>query len=163
MASSTPNRLSSKLHTFVAFARNIAKLSTCKRKQVGAIVFPLDFTQVIAIGYNGPARGLANNQCTNEEGECGCAHAEANAAIKMSPGERGIMFCTTAPCWRCANTIINSNRIIGFIFDERYRNERGLRLLVDAGLLCMKLDEWDNDNIQEWWKACSERGRTPSS
>lgn len=124
-----------KVNRFVEFGRSIAALSTCRRLQVGAIVFPPDCTGVWSIGYNGPAAGLDNDSCTCEEGDCGCIHAESNAVLKLLPqGDPCMLFCTQAPCWRCAGMIINCGRIFCVIYDELYRDDRGTGMLVDAGI-----------------------------
>ncbi|MCK5800982.1 MAG: hypothetical protein KAI47_27530, partial [Deltaproteobacteria bacterium] len=61
---------------FGQFARLVATRSTCKRLNVGSVVTNGDFTRVLAIGYNGNARGLPNTCDRDEEGNCGCIHSE---------------------------------------------------------------------------------------
>ena len=94
---------------YMRMAEELAKRSTCARNQVGSVIATGDLTQVLGIGYNGNARGLANHCDGSEPGRCGCLHSEANALIKagaQTPGK--VMFVTVSPCVMCAMMIINS-------------------------------------------------------
>lgn len=124
-----------KLRTFVKMGSELATLSVCRRKQVAAIVFPTDCSRVYAIGYNGPPRGILNNACTNEEGNCGCVHAEANAIAKFNSetAKPSILYTSCRPCVNCAGLILNCDKIIGIIWGEAYREPRGIDLLVASG------------------------------
>lgn len=133
-----------KLGTFRAFAYDLASLSTCKRNCVGAIVFPGDFSAVLAIGYNGPAKNRPNDSCTGERRNCGCAHAEANAVAKLpwsTQAERFVMFCTRTPCVFCANNIINCGRIWEYVYDAEVDHpvREGLALLREVGIQVTEL------------------------
>jgi len=44
---------------YMRMAEELAKRSTCARLQVGTVITTPDLTQVLGIGYNGNARGLA--------------------------------------------------------------------------------------------------------
>jgi len=134
-------RYQRKLKKFINFATELASLSTCQRYTVGCIVFPEDFSIVAAIGYNGPAKGIHNNSCEGKPGECGCAHAEANAIAKLKEKGPFTMFCTRQPCVACANAIINSGAIDKFIYGQQYRDPKGTRLLMKAGIEVIGLDE----------------------
>lgn len=127
-------RYAKKLGVMFEFARSLATLSTCRRNHCGAIVFTPECDRVLAIGYNGPCRGLPNGGCTDVEGHCGCAHAEVNAMVKLAEREPCLMFSTTAPCLTCAQAILNSGQVIGYFFDRLYRDAAGLELLHVAGL-----------------------------
>jgi deoxycytidylate deaminase len=119
-----------KLETFFGFAESISHLSTCKRLQCGAIVFPIDCTHVLSIGYNGPPAALPNDSCTNEQGQCGCIHAEINAIAKLGAVNKPcIMYCTTAACEGCARLILNCSSIVAFAWRRPYRTVHGLELL----------------------------------
>lgn len=56
---------------YMRFALDLARRSTCKRAQVGAVITTADFQQVLAIGYNGNARNAPNTCDTDEPGACG--------------------------------------------------------------------------------------------
>jgi deoxycytidylate deaminase len=120
-----------KLTAFVTFARELSNLTTCKRGSCGAIVFPPNFSEVAAIGYNSPPSGSPNESCTGEEGTCGCVHAEANAVIKLKDRTREwLMFSTTFPCQTCAGLIVNCKVIRAVIWERPYRNEDGATVLA---------------------------------
>lgn len=139
-----------KLMCFVDFARSVADLSTCKRKQTGAVIFPCDCTEVYAIGYNGPMRGLPNNSCKNVKGYCGCAHAEGNAIAKLKGSKPSIIVCTLSPCVYCANMIANAGTIVGCICCEAYRDYEGISLLMGV-MKCLSVKGLnDYDQVREW-------------
>jgi deoxycytidylate deaminase len=123
-----------KLSAFWRFANELAPLSCCKRAQVGCIVVPLDLTEVLSIGYNGPAAGLPNDGCREVEGGCGCVHAESNAVAKLHAGGRHLMLTTTLQCEHCAGMVVNSRRIGWIVYGNEYRDPRGAELLRAAGV-----------------------------
>lgn len=118
--------------TFCTLANNLAAMSTCKRRQCGAIIIAPDFSEVLAIGYNGPSRGRKNDACRDEPKHCGCIHAEANAIAKLRRDVRDmVMICTTAPCEHCAGLIVNSRAIRFVLWHRPYTDGLGL-LALDA-------------------------------
>lgn len=123
------SRYVEKLLTFCEFSKELAQLSTCKRAKVGALVIPFDCSAVLAIGYNGVPRGAPNDSCTGTEGECGCAHAEANAMVKLADRRPAILICTHSPCLTCATLALNAGTIELGIFGAKYRDARGRELL----------------------------------
>lgn len=126
-------RLELKRLIFANFARELAKLSTCKRLQVGCLI--TDLREVHAIGYNGPPAGCSHDRCTAQQGGCGCVHAEANAIAKLSSREPDLwLHCTTAPCVLCAGLIINRGNIRNVTYDKMYRDDAGILLLREAGI-----------------------------
>ena len=119
---------------FGQFARLVATRSTCKRLNVGSVVTNGDFTRVLAIGYNGNARGLPNTCDRDEEGNCGCIHSEINALLKLDYTEpEKIMFITDSPCVACSKAIINAG-IQHVYYLREYRVSTGLGLLRGAGI-----------------------------
>ena len=134
-------RFEQKRLVFAQFATDLAGLSSCKRAQVGAVVFPRDFSEILAIGYNGPPAGLSNDRCNGLPGRCGCIHAEANAIAKLSTRDRDlVMLCTTSPCIQCAGLIINCGRIAVVDFITEYRDVYGLTTLRDAGIVIAQVE-----------------------
>ncbi|MBF0359747.1 MAG: hypothetical protein HQK49_01995 [Oligoflexia bacterium] len=121
---------------YMQLAFNLAKRSTCKRLNVGAVVVSDDYSRVYGIGYNGNAKGMANTCDSDEPGNCGCLHAEDNALLKTNGGAEvpKIMFITHAPCVYCAKRIINKGGIKRVFYAETYRSERGLEILNGAGI-----------------------------
>ena len=119
---------------FGQFARLVATRSTCKRLNVGSVVTNGDFTRVLAIGYNGNARGLPNTCDRDEAGNCGCIHSEINALLKLDYTEpEKIMFITDSPCVACSKAIINAG-IQHVYYLREYRVSTGLGLLRGAGI-----------------------------
>ena len=128
------NRKLQKWTMFMDFAHQIQTLSTCKRHATGVIIFPSDCSQILSVGFNGPARGLPNDSCTGEMGQCGCSHAEINALLKLGTlQEQAVLYSTVSPCVNCASAIINSQKIKLVVFDKLSRHEhRPLRMLEIA-------------------------------
>jgi dCMP deaminase len=127
---------------YMRMAEELAKRSTCARNQVGSVIATGDLTQVIGIGYNGNARGLANHCDSSEPGRCGCLHSEANALIKagaQTPGKA--MFVTVSPCVMCAKMIINSN-VARVCYRLAYRDLSGVEVLRQGGVEAVRYDRW---------------------
>lgn len=133
-------REAEKLATFVGFARDLAELSTCSRLRVGCVIVTPEMSEVLAVGYNGPPAGLPNDSCRGSVGSCGCAHAEANALVKLSSPRRDLaMLLTASPCERCAGMIANCGRVRAVIYGDEYRDQTGVRVLGAAGVAALKL------------------------
>lgn len=135
---------------FMKFAEEAAKLSSCSRLQVGAVI--VKNNRVISIGYNGTPSGW-DNCCevalletpnkpllddrgvpvlkTKEE----VIHAEANAIIKLArDGESGMgstLFITHAPCIQCAKLIYGAG-IEKVYYKSMYRDNNGIEFLFDC-------------------------------
>ncbi len=129
----TPRPLLSEI--YMRFAVDLAQRSTCDRTKVGAVITTDDFTQVLAIGYNGNARGMPNECDTDEPGACGCVHAESNAIAKCGggPNRSKVLFVTLSPCVLCAKLVVNS----GFrrvYYHTQYRSLDGLEVLDKCGV-----------------------------
>jgi dCMP deaminase len=122
---------------FLRMAETVALRSTCSRKQVGCVVTDVNKTTVLAMGYNGAARRLANRcERPEEKGNCGCVHAEANALVKAPYGSTPlVLYCTDSPCQHCAKLIINS-AVVEVRYRRSFRDEAGLYLLRLADILC---------------------------
>jgi deoxycytidylate deaminase len=134
--STRTDRETMKLETFVSFAVALSMLSTCRRRSVGCVIVPRDFTRVYSIGYNGPPRGSANDSCTGEQLRCGCVHAEANAISKLqTEREDLLLITTTSPCPSCAGLIINSGRVDRVVYIELYTDGQAcLDLMAECGV-----------------------------
>jgi len=150
------NRYLRKLTTFIQMGKLLTPLSTCKRLQVSAIIFPCDCSSVYSIGYNGPPKGLPNDSCTEQEGRCGCVHAEANAIAKFNNdiAKPSLMFITTAPCLSCAGLILNCDKIKGVIYEEDYRVQEGWFLLQRAKMHVSEIKNLEHlEKMLEYWKS----------
>lgn len=158
MSTSEVARFAVKLAKFMNFADSLAELSTCKRLIVGAVIFPPDCSRVLSIGYNGPRRGVPNESCSNSEGDCGCAHAEVNALLKLDVHSvwPAFLYTTLSPCAACANAIVNSGAIVAVIYDKTYRSTAGLQMLMASNVLTVERRrlEVSVDSLLKWRAAC---------
>ena len=118
-----------------SFATTISKRSIDPCFKVGAVVVTEDNTQVLSVGYNGDQAGGSNEVESLEPGQSGCIHAEINALIKLDYNnpKKKKMYVTLSPCKMCAKAIVNAN-INEVVYLEKYRDESGLLLLVNAGI-----------------------------
>lgn len=116
---------------FLNIAAEVAKRSTCLRRQYGAVI--VKDGVIISTGYNGAARGESNccdeGVCWREannipHGEryemCRAVHAEMNAIISADGGrmigstlylagfENGERIIEPVPCLMCARAIKNA-------------------------------------------------------
>jgi len=90
---------------YMRMAEELAKRSTCVRLQVGTVVTDQRLENVLAIGYNGNARGLPNKCDSAVPGNCGCIHSEMNALVKAPGNVRDkVVFVSASPCVMCANS-----------------------------------------------------------
>lgn len=141
LADPVPYRVDDRISSEEAMMRCaevLAQRSTCVRNQVGVIVTDHRMLQVLGMGYNGNAAGLAN-VCDQLEPPCGCVHAEMNALIK-APGivTDKFLFTTVAPCGPCAKAIINAG-VTAVYFRKAYRTTTGLAFLLKAGIQVIQL------------------------
>lgn len=105
---------------FLNIARETARRSNCIRRQHGAVI--VNRRRIRSTGYNGPPSGHAHcdeGACPRAQSEaasgwghdnCIAIHAEANAILYSSPGERdgSTIYITGVPCFGCAKLIANS-------------------------------------------------------
>jgi deoxycytidylate deaminase len=147
-------RYRAKLSVFFTLAGELGTLSTCKRDGVGCVIIPTDFSRVHSIGYNGPPAGQDNDSCRNEQGNCGCIHAEANAVIKLGNVSDAMIITTRAPCEACAGLIINSRKISHLVWCAPYRTALGIELIDRSRIEHVFIqDILTHDNICKRWQA----------
>ncbi|MCD6335821.1 MAG: cytidine deaminase [Candidatus Latescibacteria bacterium] len=119
-----------KMEYFLSIALNVARRSTCLRRNYGAVIVDKR-GHIISTGYNGQPHGVAHCQvCYRQEhhvppGEryelCRSIHAEMNALLipSMEACEEGVMYLagfdhTTGkeiiarPCTMCWRIILNT-------------------------------------------------------
>lgn len=122
--------------TYMRIAMEVAKLTNCERRQVGAVLV-LD-NRIISTGYNGTPRNVAHceqypcprfaqNKAAGSTAEnCIAVHAEMNAILNCQlPATqlRGAhLYCTHSPCTSCASMIIQVG-ISKVAYLERYPDE----------------------------------------
>jgi len=130
-------------------AQILALRGTCDRKQVGAIITHAG--RAVSWGYNGAPPGAPhcdeNNHGWGEQDwagehveDFGCRnaiHAEANAlAFAAREGistDRTVLYVTLSPCLNCSQLLIAAG-IRQVWFNEKYRDESGIELLVLTGV-----------------------------
>lgn len=129
---------------YMRMAEELAKRSTCARLQVGTVITDGHLENVVAIGYNGNARGFPNRCDSAEAGRCGCIHSEMNALVK-SPGHlrNKVAFVTASPCVMCAKLMVQAN-VSHLFYRHRYRDESGLGVLDAAGIPAVHYTRWQN-------------------
>lgn len=134
---------------YLKMALEWAKLSYCKRKQVGALIVK-DRT-IISDGYNGTPSGF-ENCCEDENNKTKwyVLHAEANAILKISRStqscEGATLYLTLSPCKECSKLIFQSG-IKRVVYIQDYSDNEGLEFLKDAGVEILKIskEELEND------------------
>ena len=124
-----------------------AKLSYCKRKQVGALI--VKDRMIISDGYNGTPSGFENS-CENEAGETHwyVLHAEANAILKLASSTQSAkdatLYLTLSPCKECSKLILQAG-IKKLVYVDDYKDNDGIEFLKNHGIDILKIP--DNDLI----------------
>ena len=138
----------SRIELYLETARLNAKRATCLRGQVGAVL--VRDKRIIASGYNGPPQGQPHCSSTTCDLSKPCTHAvHAEANLIAYCAKHGIstdkatLICTTCPCQKCAELIIQSG-IKKVIFESDFRVLEGLELMHSAGV---KVIRYDPDSI----------------
>jgi dCMP deaminase len=130
---------------YMRMAEELAKRSTCSRLQVGTVVTDAKLENVLAIGYNGNAKGLPNRCDSTVPGSCGCIHSEVNALVK-APGavKDKVVFVTNSPCVMCAKLMMNSG-VTHIFYRTAYRDPSGIELLASTGVTPVLYDRWKDE------------------
>ena len=136
---------------YLKMALEWAKLSYCKRKQVGALIVK-DRT-IISDGYNGTPSGF-ENCCEDENNKTKwyVLHAEANAILKISRStqscEGATLYLTLSPCKECSKLIFQSG-IKRVVYIQDYPDNEGLVFLESAGVETLKISQAELENDLE--------------
>jgi dCMP deaminase len=127
---------------YMRVAEELAKRSTCARLQVGTVLTDARLEHVVAIGYNGNARGFPNRCDSTEAGKCGCIHSEMNALVK-SPGDLPdkVAFVTASPCVMCAKLMVQA-QVSHLFYRQAYRDPAGLEVLERARVVTVLYTRW---------------------
>lgn len=109
---------------YMNIAYEVATLSRCNRKKVGAII--VNSGNIVAFGYNGTHTGFCNECEENDVTKDEVIHAEMNAILKAGKQAIGAtMYVTMSPCIQCAKTIKQSG-LECVVYDELYRDTQAL-------------------------------------
>ncbi|MDC0593023.1 dCMP deaminase family protein, partial [Flavobacteriaceae bacterium] len=121
---------------YLKMAQEWAKLSHCKRKQVGALI--VKDKMIISDGYNGTPTGFENT-CEDDENytKWYVLHAEANAIMKVASSTQSskdsTLYITMSPCKECSKLIFQSG-IKRLVYNIEYKDKTGLDFLKQSGL-----------------------------
>ncbi len=121
---------------YLKMAQEWAKLSHCKRKQVGALI--VKERMIISDGYNGTPTGF-DNCCEDSEGltKWHVLHAEANAILKVAGSTQSCrdatLYITMSPCKDCSKLIFQSG-IKRVVYLDQYKDTSGKDFLEKAGV-----------------------------
>ena len=127
---------------YLRMATEWAKLSHCKRKQVGAIIVKDNI--IIADGFNGTPSGF-NNCCKNDDGDTHwyVLHAEANAILKLAKsnnrGQNSTLYITLSPCKDCSKLILQAG-IKRVVFMKGYKDQTGINFLKQADIEIIQIE-----------------------
>lgn len=128
---------------YLKMATEWAKLSHCKRKQVGALI--VKDRMIISDGYNGTPTGF-DNCCEDENGNTHwyVLHAEANAILKVAKSNHNAdgatLYITLSPCKECSKLIVQAG-IKRVVFYNEYKDQSGVNFLAESGILVEQIDE----------------------
>ena len=128
---------------YMNMALEWAKLSHCKRKQVGALI--VKNRMIISDGYNGTPSGF-DNCCEDNEGKTHwyVLHAEANAILKTAGSTHNCngatLYLTTSPCKDCSK-LVHQAGIKRLVFINKYKDTTGIDFLIEAGVKVVEMKE----------------------
>lgn len=131
--------------TFIETAKIFAQNSYAKRLKVGAVLSKDD--RILAVGYNGTPSGYSN-ECEEIDIITGelktkdiVVHAEQNLICFCA--KNGIntnectLYITHSPCITCAKLIASAG-IKEVIYEKDYRDDSGIKLLLELGIKVRK-------------------------
>jgi dCMP deaminase len=136
MKYSNPQKEDKYDNAYLRMALEWAKLSHCKRRQVGALI--IKDGMIISDGYNGTPSGY-ENECEDEEGTTKwyVLHAEANALMKLARSgnysKGATLYITMSPCKECSK-LIHQAGISRIVYIQKYKDHSGLDFLTECGL-----------------------------
>ena len=96
-----------KHEVYMRMAQQLARLSTCRRLSVGAVLLRRDGS-VAGVGYNGvlPGQPHCAPETCNPSARCfNTRHAE-RSALDYSTGDIAAAYVTHEPCLRCTQDLI---------------------------------------------------------
>jgi len=129
---------------YLKMASEWAKLSHCKRRQVGALI--VKDKMIISDGYNGTPTGF-ENICEDDENytKWYVLHAEANAIMKVSASTQSskgaTLYITLSPCKECSKLIFQSG-INRLVYYKEYKDRLGLDFLKKSGIEITHIEDF---------------------
>ncbi|MDN4014886.1 dCMP deaminase family protein [Chryseobacterium gambrini] len=128
---------------YLKMAQEWAKLSYCKRKQVGALI--VKDRMIISDGYNGTPSGF-ENCCEDSEGKTHwyVLHAEANAILKLAASTQSAkgatLYLTLSPCKECSKLILQAG-ITRLVYINEYSDDDGISFLRNHNIEIEQISE----------------------
>lgn len=139
---------------FMKIAFLVAERSTCRRRNVGAVI--VNDRQILSTGYNGAGAGLKDCLelgCLRDEMNissgrnyetCRAIHAEQNAVVQAARYgvriEGATVYCTHSPCILCAKMLVNA-RIKRFVSCISYPEENFRSLFEEANIEYVQMEK----------------------
>jgi dCMP deaminase len=130
---------------YLKMAQEWAKLSYCKRKQVGALI--VKDRMIISDGYNGTPSGF-ENCCEDGEGKTHwyVLHAEANAILKLAASTQSAkgatLYLTLSPCKECSKLILQAG-ITRLVYINEYSDDDGISFLKNHGIEIIQISDYE--------------------
>ncbi|REC52434.1 MULTISPECIES: dCMP deaminase family protein [Chryseobacterium] len=128
---------------YLKMAQEWAKLSYCKRKQVGALI--VKDRMIISDGYNGTPSGF-ENCCEDNDGKTHwyVLHAEANAILKLAASTQSAkgatLYLTLSPCKECSKLILQAG-ITRLVYINEYSDDDGISFLRNHNIEIEQISE----------------------
>jgi len=130
---------------FMEIATVTAKQSNASKRKVGAIA--VKDGNIIGIGINGTPTGwFTNDDIDIDTGRTAdeVLHAEENLVSKLarsnSSSNRATVYCTTAPCLKCARLLAQSG-VARVVYKDSYKNDQGLVMMSILGMDVHKIKD----------------------
>ncbi|MDQ1160359.1 dCMP deaminase [Chryseobacterium sp. SORGH_AS 447] len=130
---------------YLKMAQEWAKLSYCKRKQVGALI--VKDRMIISDGYNGTPSGF-ENCCEDSEGRTHwyVLHAEANAILKLAASTQSAkgatLYLTLSPCKECSKLILQAG-ITRLVYINEYSDDDGISFLRNHQIEIEQISDYE--------------------
>jgi len=130
---------------YLKMAQEWAKLSYCKRKQVGALI--VKDRMIISDGYNGTPSGF-ENCCEDSEGRTHwyVLHAEANAILKLAASTQSAkgatLYLTLSPCKECSKLILQAG-IARLVYINEYSDDDGISFLRNHNIEIEQISDYE--------------------
>ena len=140
--SESPSKQARYDRAYLRMATEWAKLSHCKRRQVGAIIVKNNI--IIADGFNGAPSGF-ENCCEDSNGRTHwyVLHAEANAILKLAKsnnrGQNSTLYIPLSPCKDCSKLILQAG-IKRVVYINSYKDSEGIDFLSKAGIEVIQIE-----------------------
>lgn len=139
---------------FIDIAYLVSRRSTCRRRQVGAVIVKND--RIISTGYNGAPRGIKHCLeigCLREQLKipsgkmhelCRGVHAEQNAIAHAAffgvEVKDATLYLTHSPCIICTKILINAG-IRELVYEESYIDELSEQFMAESHIKVRKFSK----------------------